>query len=125
MYCKCCGKPVNEKAIACTNCGMAPLSERKFCQECGVETKENQIVCIKCGVSLEVKGNNSVGNKITDDFYCSSDDKIIMGVCGGLGHKYKLSPWIFRLIFLFGCAAIVALPVYFILGSKPKISTKN
>jgi phage shock protein PspC (stress-responsive transcriptional regulator) len=126
MYCKNCGKEVNEKAIACIHCGVPPLEERKFCQECGCETKENQVVCIKCGVSLEVKKKaiKSSENKGLDGFYCSSDEKIIQGVCGGLGHKYGFSPWIFRLIFFAGTGAIVAIPIYFVLGTKEKIPTK-
>ena len=65
MYCKNCGKEVNEKAIACTSCGLPPLSEKHFCQECGVSTNEKQIICITCGVSLVTQvpqntNNNSV-----------------------------------------------------------------
>ena len=44
MYCKNCGKEVNEKAVACINCGVPPLLEKNFCQECGTETKPNQVV---------------------------------------------------------------------------------
>lgn len=125
MYCRNCGKTVNEKAVACTNCGVAPLSEKHFCQECGTETKENQVICVKCGVSLEAKKDVTKSNKGLDGFYCSSDEKIISGVCGGLGHKYGMSPWLFRLIFLFGAGAIVAVPVYFVIGTKEKIPTKS
>ena len=59
MYCRNCGSEVNEKAIACPKCGVAPFSEKKFCQECGCETKENQMVCIKCGVKLITKGSGA------------------------------------------------------------------
>lgn len=31
----------------------------------------------------------------------SRNDRIVAGVCGGLGEFFGLSPWIFRLIFLF------------------------
>lgn len=53
MYCRNCGKEVNEKAEICINCGVKPLAEKKFCQECGVETNANQELCIKCGVRLK------------------------------------------------------------------------
>jgi len=52
MFCRNCGKKVNEKAAACISCGFHPKSENKFCDSCGVETKENQAICIKCGISL-------------------------------------------------------------------------
>lgn len=31
----------------------------------------------------------------------SRRDRIVAGVCGGLGEFFGLSPWIFRIIFLF------------------------
>lgn len=52
MYCRNCGAEVNENAIACTECGVAPMSEKKYCHSCGVETNANQMICVKCGVSL-------------------------------------------------------------------------
>jgi|GEM_PF-3280634 len=59
MHCRNCSAEVSEKAIACPQCGVSPLSERKFCQECGAETKDNQMVCIKCGVKLISKGTGT------------------------------------------------------------------
>ena len=52
MYCRNCGNKVDEKAVACSACGVPPLCERKFCQSCGVATQTNQVICVKCGVSL-------------------------------------------------------------------------
>lgn len=53
MYCRNCGKEINEKAEICVSCGLRPLAGRNFCQECGAETKPNQEICIKCGVRLK------------------------------------------------------------------------
>ena len=67
MYCKNCGKEVNEKAEICTSCGVRPLTEKKFCQECGSETKENQEICVKCGVRLiSDKKNEDRNNELTN-----------------------------------------------------------
>ncbi len=52
MYCRNCGKEINDKAEYCTGCGCRPLSNTKYCQECGSETNEKQEICIKCGVRL-------------------------------------------------------------------------
>ena len=52
MYCRNCGKEINQNANSCPSCGFPPLIEKKFCQECGVGTSEKQVVCIKCGVPL-------------------------------------------------------------------------
>ena len=52
MYCRTCSKEVNNKAIACPGCGMAPLHGENFCQDCGSTTKPHQIMCTNCGVQL-------------------------------------------------------------------------
>jgi hypothetical protein len=61
MYCRTCSKEVNDKAIACPGCGMAPLQGDNHCQDCGVATKPLQIMCIHCGVQLR-KHNNFLSN---------------------------------------------------------------
>jgi len=123
MYCRNCGKEVNENAVACISCGVAPLTEKKYCHECGVETNENQVICVKCGVSLEIKGKKSggTGDDDTDGFYRSSDNKVIIGLFGGLGHKWGLNPWILRIIAFF----IPGWPLYFLGLLLPKKPTKE
>ncbi len=87
MHCRNCGSEVNEKAIACPKCGVAPLSEKKFCQECGSETKPNQMVCVKCGVKLINKGSgSSLGANLNIDtsklnLDLGNNSKIIRLVC--------------------------------------------
>jgi len=84
MYCRNCGQSVDEKAIACPQCGVPPLLEKKFCFHCGTATQPNQIICVKCGVSLD-KSGTGVGSK----------NRIVAGVLGillgWLGvHKFYL-----------------------------------
>lgn len=52
MYCRNCGKELEEKAIACVGCGVPPLMENKHCHNCGTSTQLNQVMCIKCGASF-------------------------------------------------------------------------
>lgn len=66
MYCRNCGKEVDEKAEICPSCGFKPLSETKYCQNCGKETQAKQEVCTNCGVKLEsiiASGSGQVGSK--------------------------------------------------------------
>lgn len=84
MYCRNCGQSVDEKAIACPQCGVPPLMEKKFCHNCGAATQPNQILCVKCGVSLARSGMG-IGGK----------NRIVAGVLGillgWLGiHKFYL-----------------------------------
>ncbi len=49
MFCRNCGKEINDQAEICIHCGTRPLIKRNFCYKCGAETKPNQEICIKCG----------------------------------------------------------------------------
>lgn len=52
MFCRNCGKQVNDGAIACPSCGVPPRTMRKFCCQCGVATQQEQILCVHCGAGL-------------------------------------------------------------------------
>jgi len=131
MYCRNCGNEVNEKAVACTNCGFNPLTEKKFCHECGVETNEKQVVCVKCGVSLEdttttVKTTPKKGKNGTkyEGFYRSSDDKVIFGFCGGLAHKFGMETSVVRVLTFISAWFLIGW-LYFVGPFLPKYPTKN
>lgn len=95
MFCRNCGKQVNEMAIACPACGVPPRIQKNFCHHCGKPTSAAQIICAQCGVSLESpkdKGKIAAG---------------ILGIClGGFGaHKFYLGytgPAVFML-----CSSII------------------
>jgi len=52
MYCRNCGKEVDDKAVVCVGCGVPPLKGTKYCQGCGKEVDEAAEVCVSCGVQL-------------------------------------------------------------------------
>lgn len=129
MYCKNCGKEVNEKAVACTTCGLPPLSEKHFCQECGIQTNEKQIMCIKCGVSLITKRKSGTRETINGEgeykgFYTSSDDKKIFGLCAGLAHKFGMQVSLVRVLALVSLFFVVGW-LYFIGPFLPSHPTKD
>lgn len=129
MHCRNCGKEVNENAAACIGCGLPPLSENKYCQECGTETIEKQIMCVKCGCSLgqgSTSKNVSSGKSGTEyeGIYCSSDDKIFFGLCGGLAHKFGLQTSIVRVVAVFSAFFVIGW-LYFAGLFLPKHPTKN
>lgn len=78
------------------------------CPKCESQLKDNALFCNKCGYEI-------IQQNTPSDIYCSSDEKIILGLCGGLGHKFGISPWIIRIAF------IVVTPFLFIYD----ISTPN
>lgn len=52
MYCRNCGKEVNQSQEVCLGCGARPLAGTSFCNECGTATNALAEVCVKCGVRL-------------------------------------------------------------------------
>ena len=117
MYCRECGKKVNENAVACTGCGVNPKLSKNFCGACGVKTKDNQIVCLKCGVSLGGSlGGSSSGEKSkiiacllalflgsigVHKFYLGYNTQgIIMLLCGTVGWILFLPPIVMAIIAL-------------------------
>jgi TM2 domain-containing membrane protein YozV len=81
MYCRSCDTQLVDGAIACVNCGMAPLAGDRFCSNCGGPTNPGAIACVTCGLGLRpVTGSNN---------------KVAAGLCGillgALGvHKFVL-----------------------------------
>ena len=116
MFCRECGKKVNENAVACTSCGVNPKRASNFCGACGVKTKANQVVCVKCGVSLgSSSGGTGEKNKMIafllalflgtlgiHKFYLGyKNPGIIMLLCGTIGWLlFAIPPLVMAIIAL-------------------------
>lgn len=53
MYCRNCGKELNENADYCTSCGVSTNKGNAYCSSCGSQTNEEAEVCVKCGAKLK------------------------------------------------------------------------
>ncbi len=58
MFCKECGKEIDEATGKCTGCGASvtpqtPVEETVFCSGCGKKISKNAIVCPHCGAATE------------------------------------------------------------------------
>ena len=88
MFCRNCGKEVDEKAVVCVSCGVPPKNEKKFCGNCGAKTEENQAMCVKCGVAFSTPSSGLSG-------LSGEKSKTLAGIFGiifgGIGaHKFYL-----------------------------------
>jgi TM2 domain-containing membrane protein YozV len=83
MYCRNCGKEVDQKAVACPSCGVPPRIEKNYCFNCGQPTISSQVMCTKCGVSLTIAGSSGDKSKIAAGLL-----GIFLGVFGI--HKFYL-----------------------------------
>lgn len=53
MYCKNCGKEINENAFACMGCGFAKGDGNKYCANCGTEINPGAVICTSCGAAVQ------------------------------------------------------------------------
>lgn len=58
MYCKNCGKEMNDNQAVCLNCGIASGEGNSYCPHCGNETKPEAAYCVGCGAAIK-SGYNS------------------------------------------------------------------
>lgn len=138
MYCRHCANQVSEKAVGCPKCGMNPRVGAEFCHDCGSETKSNQVMCTNCGVALNGKSSlpkaqasSSSGSSMAqgdyERVYCSSDEKMLFGLCGGLSHKTGIDVSVVRGgVFIITLLTWFPLLVYIGLGIiLPKLPTRD
>ena len=106
MFCKNCGKEINENAVACMGCGFAKGTGDKFCANCGKEVNPGAAFCVNCGAALKAETVNAatgeqksklvavllaffLGSIGVHDFYLGYTKngviKIILTVCTGIG----------------------------------------
>ena len=74
MYCKSCGKPLNENQSICTECGVLVGDGNSFCAHCGKEVNPNAKFCMGCGVATEASKKSAKK---------SSSDDLLSGTIGG------------------------------------------
>lgn len=116
MFCRNCANQLDDKAIACTKCGLNPRAGTSFCQNCGNPTVAQAVVCVNCGVQLS-------NFRTFDTKLPGAEKKLPAGICGillgALGvHKfilgYSTSGVIMLLTTLLGCG--VGAIVMFVIG---------
>ena len=86
MFCKNCGKEMNDNQAICLNCGVKTGEGSAFCSNCGGAVAPGAEVCMNCGVAIKKAG---VAGSI------DKDNKVLMAVVcffvGGLGiHNFML-----------------------------------
>lgn len=73
MYCRHCGKEIDDKAVICVHCGLMvdPVSKHvnevpsaKFCKNCGKELPPAAVICSNCGVAVGEIVSNAPKKKL-------------------------------------------------------------
>ena len=87
MFCKNCGKEMNDNQAICLNCGVKTGEGSAFCSNCGGAVAPGAEVCMNCGVAIKKAGAaaGDLGGK----------DKIVMALVaffvGGIGiHNFMM-----------------------------------
>ena len=102
------------------------LEDRLAKKEEELKIKELEYKLAKSEEKLkEEKPTNSESSpKGYEGLYCSSDDKVLFGFCGGLAHKFKVDTTVVR-IAVFLAAWFCIGWIYFVGLFLPKLPTKN
>ena len=67
MFCKNCGKELNDNVVVCLNCGVMTGVGNKYCEHCGFEPDPMAVICVKCGCELKRVNNHlSISDYKTD-----------------------------------------------------------
>ena len=78
MFCRNCGKEMNDNQAICLNCGVKTGEGSAFCSNCGGAVAPGAEVCMNCGVAIKKAGVEGGINK---------DNKVLMAlVCFFLGY---------------------------------------
>ena len=67
MFCRNCGKEMNDNQAICLNCGVKTGEGESYCSNCGGAVAPGAEVCMNCGVAIKkagVAGGISKDNKI-------------------------------------------------------------
>ncbi len=85
MYCKNCGKEINENQAICLSCGVKKGTGSTFCENCGQPVAAGSDVCLNCGVAVK---NGAAGD------LAGKDKTTMIIIClflGGLGiHNFMM-----------------------------------
>ncbi|MBO5415420.1 MAG: zinc ribbon domain-containing protein [Clostridia bacterium] len=109
MYCKNCGKELNENTEICMGCGCRSLDGDNFCSHCGKGVLPKQYMCVNCGFMLkevstptpDTVQENIVPKKKND--YKKYTEKV---------KKTKTFALVLQIITLITILSLIFLPIY-------------
>lgn len=53
MFCRNCGKEMEDNAAVCVHCGFKAGTGDKYCANCGTEVTQGTAFCLNCGHAIE------------------------------------------------------------------------
>lgn len=59
MYCKNCGREIDNRAVVCVHCGVKAGTGTRYCKNCGAQTNPCAVICVNCGCSLNGTANSA------------------------------------------------------------------
>ena len=88
MYCRNCGKEINEHAQVCIHCGFGVGTGNTYCPNCGASVPQGAEYCVNCGTRLKGTFHASYYGKPQKSKTVAA---ILAFLLGGLGiHNFYL-----------------------------------
>ena len=105
MYCKNCGKQLNEGAAVCLNCGVKVGEGTRYCQNCGAQPDPLAAICVKCGTNLKTqKGSNGGSSDAVIDSFGAAIKTCFNKYAVFEGRANRSEYWYWALFnFILGC----------------------
>lgn len=69
MFCRNCGKEINEEQAICLNCGVKNGYGEKFCRHCGCEVNPQAEICLNCGMAIKGTSSVNAGTMTKEEAY--------------------------------------------------------
>ena len=63
MFCKNCGKEMNDNQAICLECGVKTGDGNAYCANCGKAVAPEAEVCLSCGVAIKKAASGDLGDK--------------------------------------------------------------
>ena len=114
--------------MRCTGCNAPIETTDGTCPFCGTEIVEAPEALIPLEPHVADSSNTEeimTGDSRYRSLYCSSDDKVIFGLAGGLAHRMNLPASAMRFIFFLVAWSGLGFLFYFVGLFLPKLPTKN
>lgn len=115
LHCTHCGTELYKTVKVCPQCGFDAVSGTEHCRTCGAPAEPDQLLCVECGFELANESEHAAEEEAPRVRSVAAALALMFGPFGVhkfyLGHPAAGVLMLLCLIFTFGYAAVITLPL--------------